>query len=59
MKTLHLSRKVTTSLVVAAFALGGLAAANVGVQTAQAANDSQKIELTAPRRYYSSYCEGV
>ena len=48
MKTLHLSRKVTTSLVVAAFALGGLAAANVGVQTAQAANDSQKIELTAP-----------
>ncbi|MEE8701882.1 SpaA isopeptide-forming pilin-related protein [Bifidobacterium crudilactis] len=48
MKTLHLSRKVTTSLVVAAFALGGLAAANVGVQTAQAASDSQKIELTAP-----------
>lgn len=48
MKTLHLSRKVTTSLVVAAFALGGLAAANVGVQNAQAASGSQNIELTAP-----------
>ncbi|MCI1644193.1 MAG: hypothetical protein LKI98_06920 [Bifidobacterium crudilactis] len=48
MKTLHLSRKVTTSLVVAAFALGGLAAANVGVQTAQAASDKQYIDVTVP-----------
>ncbi len=47
MKTLHLSRKVTTSLVVAAFALGGLAAANVGVQTAQAAS-TPKITLNVP-----------